>query len=63
MKVVKRYKPPDACIYAKSLQLCLTLRDPMDCNLPGSSVHGTCQARILKCVAMPFRRESSLSRD
>ena len=63
MKVVKRYKPPDACIYAKSLQLCLTLCDPIDCNLPGSSVHGTYQARILKCVAMPFHRESSLSRD
>ena len=28
---------------AKSLQLCLTLCDPMDCNLPGSSVHGILQ--------------------
>ena len=27
-------------VYAKSLQLCLTLCDPMDCGLPGSSVHG-----------------------
>ena len=29
-----------ACMHAKSLQLCLTLCDPMDCSLPGSSVHG-----------------------
>ena len=28
-------------------QLCLTLRDPMDCSPPGSSVHGIFQARIL----------------
>ena len=28
------------CILAKSLQLCCTLCDPMDCNLQGSSVHG-----------------------
>ena len=35
------------------LQSCLTLCDPMDCSLPGSSVHGILQARILKYVAMP----------
>ena len=29
-------------------QSCLTLCDPMDCNLPGSSVHGILQARILE---------------
>ena len=28
------------CMHAKSLQLCLTLYDPMDCSPPGSSVHG-----------------------
>ena len=28
------------CMYAKSLQLCTTRRDPMDCSPPGSSVHG-----------------------
>ena len=33
---------------AKSLQLCLTLCDPMDCSLPDSSVHGILQARILE---------------
>ena len=34
------------CVYAKSLQSCLTLCDPMDCSLPGSSVHGILLARI-----------------
>ena len=29
-------------------QLCLTLRDPMDCSLPGSSIHGIFQARVLE---------------
>ena len=32
-------------------QLCSTLCDPMDCSLPGSSVHGILQARILEWVA------------
>ena len=32
-------------------QSCLTLRDPMDCSLPGSSVHGIFQARVLEWVA------------
>ena len=34
--------------------LCLTLCDPMDCSLPGSSVHGILQARILECVVLPL---------
>ena len=46
------------CMHAKSLQLCLTLHDPMDCSLPGSSVHGILLARILEWVAMPSSRES-----
>ena len=29
-------------------QLCLTLRDPMDCSLQGSSAHGIFQARVLE---------------
>ena len=33
--------------------------DPMDCSPPGSSVHGTSEARILEGVAMPFSRGSS----
>ena len=40
--------------HAKLLQSCPTLCDPMDCSLPGSSVHGILQARILEWVAIPF---------
>ena len=35
-------------------QLCLTLRDPTDCSLPGSSVHGIFQARVLDWGAIAF---------
>ena len=35
-------------------QSCLTPRDPMDCSLPGSSIHGICQARVLEWVAIAF---------
>ena len=41
------------CVHAESLQSCLTLCDPMDWSLPGSSLHGILQARILERVAMP----------
>ena len=34
-------------------QSCLALRDPMDCSLPGSSVHGIFQARVLEWIAIP----------
>ena len=44
---------------AKSLQSCSILCDPMGCSLPGSSVHGILQARILEWVAMPSSRGSS----
>ena len=37
----------------------LTLCDPVHCSLPGFSVHGILQARILEWVAMPSSRESS----
>ena len=37
---------------AKSLQSCLTLCDPVDCTLPGSSVHGIFQARTVEWVAL-----------
>ena len=43
--------------------LCLTLFDPMDYSLPGSSVHGILQARILERVAISFSRGSSWPRD
>ena len=39
---------------AKSLQSCPTLWDPMDCSLPGFSVHGILQARTLEWVAISF---------
>ena len=42
---------------------CLTLCNPMDCNLPGSSVHSIFQARALEWVAISFSRDSSQSRD
>jgi len=35
-------------------QLCLTLSDPMDCSLPGCSVHGTLQARVLEWGAIAY---------
>ena len=40
-------------------QRCLTLCNPMDYSPPGSSVHGTLQARVLEWVAIPFSRGSS----
>ena len=39
-------------------QSCLTLRDPMDCRLPGSSVHGIYQARVLEWVAIAFSEKT-----
>ena len=60
-----------ACVYIKYIgvnspslfsycvkvsQLCLTLWNHMDCSLPGSSVHGILQARILEWVTIPFSR-------
>ena len=39
---------------AKLLQSCLTLCDPIDSSLPGSSVSGILQARILERVAISF---------
>ena len=44
-------------------QSCPTLCDPVDCSLPGSSVHGILQARILEWVAIAFSRGSSQPRD
>ena len=45
-------------VRAKSLQLCSTLCDPMDCSPPGSSVHGILQARILEWL--PFSSPGDL---
>ena len=44
-------------------QSCLILCDPTDCGLPGSSIHGTFQARVLEWVAISFSRGSSRCRD
>ena len=40
-------------------QSCLTSSDPSDCSLPGSSVHGIFQARVLEWGAIAFSRGSS----
>ena len=46
------------CIKVKSesevAQSCLTLSDPRDCSLPGSSIHGILQARVLEWGAIAF---------
>ena len=49
-----------ACMHAQSRP---TLCNPMDCSLPGSSLHGIFQARILEWVAISSSRGSSLSKD
>ena len=41
----------------------LTLYEPMDCSLPGFSVHRILQARILEWIAIPFSRGFSQPRD
>ena len=41
------------------VQSCLTVSDPMDCNPPGSSIHGILEARVLEWVAISFSRRSS----
>ena len=62
MIVDRRYIHTSKHVHTKSLQLCPTLCDAMDCSLPGSSVHGILQAGILEWVAMPSSRESSQPR-
>ena len=41
-------------------QSCPTLSDPMDCSLPGSSIHGIFQARVLEWGAIAFSHVSLL---
>ena len=48
--------PSAMLCYAKLLQSCPTLCDPMDCSQPGSSVHVIFQARVLEWVAIAFSR-------
>ena len=52
-----------ACMPEKSLQLYLTFCDPMDCSLPGSSVRGILQARILEWSDTPCSWGPSQPRD
>ena len=49
--------------WSEVTQLCLTLCDPMDCSLSGSSAHGIFQARALEWIAILFSRGSSQPRD
>ena len=60
--VRRAYQSP-CCVWAKSLQLCATLCDLMDCSPPGSAVHGILQARILEWVAVSSFKWSSQPRD
>ena len=48
---------------SEAAQSCLTLCNPMDCGLSGSSVHGIFQARVLEWIAVSFSRGSSQPRD
>ena len=40
-------------------QLCLTLCDPIDCSLPGSSIHGIFQTIVLEWIVISFSKGSS----
>ena len=58
-------EPPGKPVKSESevTQSCPTLCDPMNCSLPGSSLHGIFQARVLEWVAIAFSRGSSRPRD
>ena len=49
--------------WSEVAQSCLTLCDPMDCSLSGSSVHGIFQARVLEWIVISFSRGSSRLRN
>ena len=60
----KSYSNPKKLILESEVaHSCPTFCDPMDCSLPGSSVHGIFQARILERVVIFFSRGSSRPRD
>ena len=54
---------PLESVKVSTTQSCLALCDPMDSNLPGSSVLGILQSRILELVTIPFSRGSFPPRD
>ena len=51
------------CVCVLLVQLCPVLCDRTDCSLPGSSVLGIFQARILEWITIPFSKGSSQPRD
>ena len=53
LRMIQRRTLKGVCVHAKSLQWYLTLRNPMEYSLPGSSVQGILQTRIVEWVAMP----------
>ena len=59
----KVYSDWIACVYSQLPQSCLTLCDPMDCTLSGSSVHGIFPVRVLVQVVTPSSRGISQPRD
>ena len=63
LKQIATHLLPSNVQYAKSLQSCPTLCNPIACSPPGSSVHGLLQARILEWIAMPSPRGSSRPRN
>ena len=57
------FQTTPACVCALSHSVVSDSCDPIDCSLPGSSVHGISQARILELVAISFSRRSSRPRN
>ena len=53
----------NCCVHCSITQLCLTLCDPTNGSLPGSSVHGIFLARILEWVTIPFSGGFSQPKD
>ena len=62
---MRNFRKRKFCTYVheKVAQLCLTLCNPKDYRLLGSSVHGILQTKILEWIAIPFSRDSSQPRD
>ena len=58
---IKKMAVQNTAAAAKSLQSCLTLCDPIDGSLPGSSVPGILQARTLAWVAISFSKQHAES--
>ena len=56
-EVSQRQISYDITYMSEVAQSCLTLCNPFDCSLPGSSLHGALQARILEWVAISFSME------